>query len=117
MYQGNVRPLRGIAKSNLIFGRRWKTKWVATLQTAAVQTPCTIVDVSVAGAKLRVNHTGERGDSVCLHIGNNAAILARVAWRQVDSVGLCFVEDQPWVLDLIPRAESHRPSCTPNHRN
>jgi hypothetical protein len=115
MPEGNVRPLRGIGKSNPIFGRRWKTRWAATLQIAAAQTACTVVDVSVAGARLRTDQSGGRGDPVFLIVGNNSAISARIAWCLDGSVGLCFIEEQPWVLDLIPFAECYRPSCTPNH--
>ena len=117
MPQYNVRQLRGIAKSNPIFGRRWKTKWAAKLQMAAEQMPCTVVDVSVAGARLRIDRAPEEGNAVSLFIGNKGTIPASVVWCHDGSVGLCFAEEQPWILGLIPAAESDRPSHTPYHRS
>ncbi len=108
MPQGNVRQLRGIATSEPTRGRRWKTKWAARLHTAAAQMPCTVLDVSIAGAKLRIDHALDEGNAVSLFIGNKGAISARVVWRHDDSVGLCFVEEQPWIVGLIPHAESDR---------
>jgi PilZ domain-containing protein len=117
MPQGNVRWLRGIATGNAMFGRRWKTKWAAKLRTAAAQLPCTVVDISVAGARLRIYDAPDEGNAVSLFIGNEGAISARVVWCHDNSVGLRFVEEQPWILDLIPYAESERPSHTPGHRS
>jgi hypothetical protein len=118
MPQGNVRPLRGITRNNPIFSRRWKTKWAATLQTVAAQWPCTVTDISVAGARLRFDRSPDDESAVVhLFIGNRRAISARVVWCRADSVGLCFVEEQPWILGLISPAESDRPSHTPNHRS
>jgi PilZ domain len=110
MHQGNVRPLRGVEKSNPILGRRWKTHWAATLQTAAAQMSCIVVDVSVTGARVRTFQIPSDGDNVSLLIGTNDAISARVAWRSDDSAGLCFAEDQPRILRMIPFAESKPPS-------
>jgi hypothetical protein len=110
MHQGHVRLLRGVAKGNLIFGRRWKTHWAATLQTAAAQMSCIVIDVSVTGARVRTFQMPSDGDHVSLLIGTGDAISARVAWRGDDSAGLCFAEDQPWILRLIPFAESQVPS-------
>jgi hypothetical protein len=117
MPQDNVRLLRGITKSNPIFGRRWKTNWAAKLQTAAAHMPCTVLDVSVLGAKLRIERAPDEGNTVSLFIGNQGTISAHVVWCHDDSVGLCFAEEQPWILNLIPAAESDRPSHTPNHRS
>jgi hypothetical protein len=110
MHQGNVRPMRGVGKSNPIFGRRWKAHWAATLQTAAAQMSCVVIDVSVTGARVRTFQIPRDGDHVSLLIGTGEAISARVAWSSDDSAGLCFAEDQPWILRLIPFAESLRPS-------
>jgi hypothetical protein len=103
-----------MATSNAIFGRRWKTKWAAKLQTGTAQIPCTVIDVSVAGARLRIDHAPDEGNAVSLSIGNEGVILARAVWGHDGSVGLCFVEEQPWILDLIAYAETDRPSGTPN---
>jgi hypothetical protein len=110
MHQGNARPLRGVAKTNPIFGRRRKTHWAATLQTVAAQMSCIVIDVSVTGARVRAFQSPSDGDKVSLLIGTSDAISARVAWRSDDSVGLCFADDQPWILRLIPFAESPPPS-------
>ena len=112
MHQGNIRPLRGVAKSNPILGRRWKTHWEATLQTVAAQMSCIVINVSVTGARVRTFQIPSDGDNVSLLIGTGDAISARVAWRSNDSVGLFFVQDQPWILGLIPFAESQPPSYT-----
>ena len=117
MFRGNVRRLRGMAMSNAIFGRRWKTKWAAKLQTGIAQIPCTVVEVSVTGARLRMDSAPDEGSAVSLFIGNEGAILARAVWAHDDLVGLCFIDEQPWILDLIPYAEADRPSPTPNRHN
>ena len=105
MHSGSVRQLRRPITSNVAPGQRWNTKWPAKLQTGAAQTPCTVVNVSVAGARLRVDHAPDKGSIVLLFIGNAEAIVARVVWRRDDMVGLCFAEDQPWILDVVPTAK------------
>ena len=117
MPRGNVHQLRGMATSNAIFVRRWKTNWIAKPQTGNVQIPWTVIDVSVAGARLRIDHASDEGNAVSLFIRDKGAILARVVCGHEGSVGLCFVEEQPWILNLIPYAETDRPPGTPNRHN
>ena len=105
MLRGNVRQLRRPIASNVVPGQRWQAKWPAKLQTAAEQMPCTVVNVSVAGARLRVDHAPDKGSNVLLFIGHADAITARVVWRHDDMVGLCFAEGQPWILDVVPTAQ------------
>ena len=110
MPSGNVRQLRRPIASNVVPGQRWNTKWPAKLQTGLAQTPCTVVNVSVAGARLRVFHAPAEGSVVFLFIGNSRVIIARVVWRHDDLVGLRFAEGQPWILNVIPTAKLGQPS-------
>jgi PilZ domain-containing protein len=105
MPSGSVRQLRRPITSNVAPGQRWKTKWPAKLRTGVAQTPCTVVNVSVAGARLRVDHAPDKGSIVLLFIGNADAIVARVVWCDSGLAGLRFVEDQPWILSVIPTAK------------
>ena len=117
MLRGTVRQLRRPIASDVVPGQRWKTKWPAKLQTGVAQTPCTVVNVSVAGARLRVDHALDEGSIVLLFIGHANAIIARVVWCHDDLVGLCFAEDQTWVLNVIPTAKIGQPSLATGRWN
>jgi hypothetical protein len=66
---------------------------------AGGRNPCTVVDVSGAGANLCVSNLPEQA-LVWLVIDNVPPIAASIAWRQKGHAGLAFAEEQNWVLDL-----------------
>jgi hypothetical protein len=94
----NVRRLRRPVTANAA-GRRLRANWPAELKVGGGRAACTVVDVSEAGANLRISHVPEQA-LVWLLIENVPPISAAVAWRGDGRAGLVFVEEQRWVGDL-----------------
>jgi hypothetical protein len=97
----NVRRLRGIAGPAGGPGRRLRANWPAELRAeGGLRIKCIIIDLSGAGARVRLED--ELGDvrHVRLVIGTLPPIAATLAWRTLAEVGLRFAAEQGWVLDL-----------------
>lgn len=97
----NIRSLRRPAGKSVNAGRRLRANWPAELRIeGGGRLKCTVIDLSSAGARLRVEgDLGEVGHAR-LVIDNLPPVAAALAWRRRDQVGLRFVEEQPWVLEL-----------------
>jgi hypothetical protein len=95
----NVRRLRRPAGSAATSGRRLRANWPAELKVGGGRAACTVVDVSGAGANLRISHVPEQA-LVWLMIENLPPIAASVAWREGGHTGLAFAQEQEWVLNL-----------------
>ena len=57
-----------------------------------------VMDVSSDGANLLVESTLSEAAPLWLIVENVGPIAAHVAWRDESRVGLCFLEEQDWVL-------------------
>jgi PilZ domain len=100
MGHGNIRRLRRPEIDHAAPGRRWKTNWPAELSTPKGRAPCIVLDISSWGARLNVEASVELPDRVFLVIDTVGAIAAEVVWRQADTLGLQFAEQQPWIRRL-----------------
>jgi hypothetical protein len=100
-----VEPQR-VMRPEIVRHQRWKTSWMAELQTSGGHTPCIVEDISAAGAKLRLGSAPAEGEVVSLGVVDFAPIVARVVWRKADRVGLHFAAKQPWVVDLVWKASA-----------
>ncbi|HYM02879.1 MAG TPA: PilZ domain-containing protein [Stellaceae bacterium] len=110
MLPGRSRHSQQAALQHAVFLRRWKTTWLAALQSADGRVPCIIEDISASGAKLDLDRAPTEGTAVSLVIADAGAIAARIAWRTGEQVGLQFLEKQPWVLDLVAKAVETAPN-------
>ena len=61
---------------------------------------CTVIDLSSVGARVQVHGTVGESRHARLVIENVPPVVAALAWRKGDQVGLRFSEEQGWVLDL-----------------
>jgi hypothetical protein len=102
----NIRPLRRPIGRHAAFERRWKTRREAEVRVADARTPCVVVDMSVNGAGLSIGEPPVEGSVVSLILSDRRPIEARVVWRRVGAVGLCFLQRQPWVVDLVAKSAS-----------
>jgi len=98
---GDIRPLRRPCEHHEAWERRWKTSWKAELLGAGSRLPCTVVNMSVSGAGLSIDGAPAEGSVVSLVLSGADRIPARVVWRRFGAMGLCFLERQPGVLDLV----------------
>jgi len=97
--ESNVRKLRrsGTSSSN---GRRLRANWPAELRTNGEKTQCMVMDVSSDGANLLVESPLNGDVPLWLIVENVGPIAAQVAWQERNRVGLCFLEEQDWVLQV-----------------
>jgi hypothetical protein len=94
----NIRPLR---RPEGGASRRLRANWPAELRGDGGQRiKCTIIDLSSAGARVRLE--GDPGDisNARLVIETLPPIATALAWRRRDQAGLRFAAEQGWVLDL-----------------
>ena len=78
-----------------------RANWPAELRIdGGARLECTVLDLSSAGARLRVE--GEVGEfsHARLVIENLPPVAAVLAWRKRHQIGLRFIEEQGWVLEL-----------------
>jgi len=101
---GNVRPLRCPSEHKAAWARRWKTSWKAEVQAEGERLPCVIVNMSVHGAGLSVDAAPDEGTVVSLVLSGSNQYRARVVWRRFGAMGVCFLERQLGVLDLIAKS-------------
>jgi hypothetical protein len=95
----NIRRLRRPAGGAPSAGRRFRANWPAELRGAGVRTVCTVLDISSAGACLRLEGPMPKATTLRLIIGNVPPIAAVPAWRKHTLLGLHFPHEQQWVLD------------------
>lgn len=88
-------PQRGCRRA--VSGHRLRTQWRAELACQDGRLPCTIADLSIAGARLSLGILPEPGARVWLTLPKTPAIPAEVAWRGKTQLGLRFLQAQPWI--------------------
>ena len=95
----NVRKLRR-SETSSSNGRRLRANWPAELRTNGEKTHCMVMDVSSDGANLIVESPLSGDAPLWLIVENVGPIAAQIAWRDKGRVGLCFLEEQEWVLQV-----------------
>jgi hypothetical protein len=98
----NVRKLRRPAGSGPSADRRFLADWPAELRAGATKLACTVIDVSSAGACLRIDHVLPRTQDLFLVVADVPPVPVAVAWREKNRLGLRFLEEQKWVLESDP---------------
>jgi hypothetical protein len=76
--------------------RKYKRKpvlWAAKLETASGRHECITLDLSLGGAKLRVDTTVAPNEQVTLVFDRFGPLRAEVAWVEGGTIGLRFTED------------------------
>lgn len=101
MAEETVRYLRQPAGAVSSPGRRLRANWPAEIRRAGHCQPCTVVDISRAGARLRLEKAPDPCEQVWLIIANIGPIAAEVAWRRGADAGLHFFKDQQWIPQLV----------------
>ena len=96
---GNIRPLR--RPNHAAFERRWKTSWKAELQASETNVSCVVVNISSRGAGLNVSDAPVEGSIISLTLEDCQPIEARIVWRKGNAAGVCFVERQQWVVEVV----------------
>lgn len=97
---GNVRRLRRAVGRLSPHGRRLRANWPALLRRGGVGVPCTVIDVSQAGAKLLIEGEFCIDDHVWLIVEGIGPIPAVIVWRRGSHAGLRFFEDRQWLAQL-----------------
>jgi len=92
----NIRHLRR-PTHNAAVSRRLKVDWAAELKIDATRIPCTVLDISSAGAQLRIDEAPPAGRKLWLMLPNAAPIPAALAWREEGRVGVRFLREQNWL--------------------
>jgi hypothetical protein len=93
----NIRHLRRPMHNGTAASRRLKVEWAAELKVGTTQVPCTVLDISSAGAQLRIDEAPPPSRKLWLMLPNAAAIPAALAWRQEGRVGVRFLREQNWL--------------------
>ena len=101
---GSVRPLRCPSEHKTAWARRWKTSWKAELQAEGERVPCVVLNMSVHGAGLSIDGPPDEGTVVSLVLSASNRFPARVVWRRFGAMGVCFLDRQLGVLDLVAKA-------------
>ncbi len=96
----NIRRLRRPESDQGAPGRRWKTNWPAELSSPQARIRCMVLDISSWGARLSLEVPAGLPDQVWLTIDSVGTIAAQIVWRRDDSMGLQFLEQQPWIRRL-----------------
>lgn len=78
--------------------------WSGEVILGARTLPCRILNVSAAGAKIRLDSELPEGAEVRLACTRFGEVPARVVWREAGKVGLTFLEDPSRVLRAIGNA-------------
>jgi hypothetical protein len=95
----NIRPLR--RPDGAESGRRLRTGWPAELRLAGGRRiRCTVVDLSSAGARIKLDAPAVEFRQARLVIDRLPPVAAALAWRRRDQLGLTFLAEQGWVIDL-----------------
>lgn len=64
--------------------------WLGTLRVGEFSFPCRVLDLSLAGARIRLSLPLKKDASVILCISRCGDLPAKVAWHQNDTLGLDF---------------------------
>jgi|SRR5215510_14809453 len=95
----NIRTLRRPAGTGATAGRRFRANWPAELRAGSERLVCTVLDISVSGACVRLDQALPKRAQLWLIVEKMPPIPAVVAWRKGAHVGLSFQKDQSWVLE------------------
>ena len=72
--------------------KRITVNWPAVLLEGGKRSVCTVINISVNGAKLRANHAIPRGSTIGLVSEHFGALDAAVTWCKSEAVGIRFVD-------------------------
>jgi hypothetical protein len=97
----NVRHLRRLIGHHNAEGRRHSADWPAELRFPHARLPCTVVDISSSGASVRIGTLPQDVSSLWLIVGSMRPIAGALVWRRRERVGLRFLQEQQWVVDLL----------------
>ena len=73
----------------------------AKIQDGRAWHDCRIVNISVGGAKLRINRQFITGAAVLLHIGHFDQFSGTVVWQQTDEMGVKFTHDTTEIAEVV----------------
>jgi hypothetical protein len=96
----NVRPLRRPAKNLASADGRLRVDWPAEIRCGGKIFPCTVVDISIAGAQLQSEGFPDQPGKLWLVLEKAGAIPAELAWRREGRLGLRFLREQNWLQGL-----------------
>jgi hypothetical protein len=96
----NIRTLRRPDGAGPSPTRRLCANWPAEIRAGGVRIACTVLDVSSAGAHLRVDCVPPPSERIWLLVENVGPVAAQIAWQKRDRMGICFMKEQEWVSRL-----------------
>lgn len=101
----NIRRLRRPESDATAPGRRWKTDWPAELCSPQGRQSCIVLDISSWGARLRLDAAAAAAvpERISLVIDGIGSVAAERVWRDGDTLGLKFLEQQAWIRRLYAR--------------
>jgi hypothetical protein len=95
-----VRKLRRPEGAAPLSGRRLRANWPGEIRIAGEKIACTVRDVSSGGASLTTEAAPEADGELWLVLENVGPVPAALAWRENNRVGIRFLKEQDWVLQL-----------------
>jgi hypothetical protein len=95
-----VRRLRRPEGAAPLSGRRLRANWPGEIRANGMKIACTILDVSSGGASLRAESGLGEASQLWLVVENVGPVAAEFAWQDKNRVGIRFLEEQDWVLQL-----------------
>ena len=81
--------------------RRKPVIWAARLETGQGTVPCSAFDVSLSGAKLRLDEPVALHEPVRLVLDHHGVIAAEAVWRRGRTLGLRFTEPADYVRAIL----------------
>ena len=82
-------------------GPRRPLRWKVSLWDGDIQYPCTMLDLSIGGAKVQLTTPLEPGNSVRLEIIDLCIIEGRASWNKYSFVGIQFTTKPDEVRSLL----------------
>ncbi|WP_417449055.1 PilZ domain-containing protein [Kordiimonas sp.] len=98
MAQDNPQTLHG---SDNRRHRRRSVLWPARLTVGKTTVSCQIWNLSLGGARLRVDLPLKEGSEITISVSDRGGIPARVAWTQGDSLGVSFDVEEDFVRKMF----------------
>jgi hypothetical protein len=96
----NVRYLRRPANHAAPASRRIQVNWPAEVRCGDKRLPCTIIDISSAGAQIQTDRLPDQTGRLWLVLDRAGPIPAVLAWRRNGRLGLRFLREQHWLHGL-----------------
>lgn len=92
--------VRSLRRPPGVAGRRVPVNWPAEVRFNRLRRACVVIDISRAGASIRMDGLPEGVSELRLVLDTAPPIAAALAWRTRNRIGLRFLSEQEWLDEL-----------------